>query len=165
MTSKNSIEVSLVIAAPAAQIFSVLSDPQRHKDFDGSAMIKGSLTSEKIGKVGDRFTMQMNRDGDDYLMINIVVAFEQNRLIFWTPAPGDTSRSEGNKEEGIGKPAGYEWGYSLEPISDSTTRVTEVFKFGPLTEKHFQDGGKWINTKNTVEESMAQSLKLLASNC
>jgi hypothetical protein len=93
-------------------------------------------------------------------MINIVVAFEQNRLIFLEPQLLDsTSRSEGNKEEGIGKPAGYEWGYSLEPISDSTTRVTEVFKFGPLTEKHFQDGGKWINTKNTVEESMAQSLE------
>ena len=114
-----------------------------------------------MSQAGDKFTIAMNRAGDDYLMINIVTDFELDRVIYWTPAPGDTSRSQDHKEENIGKPAGYKWGYLLEPIDGENTKVTEVFEFGPLTEKHFEDGGKWINTKNTVEESMEKTLKLL----
>jgi len=163
MAPQTSIEVSREIPASAADIFAILSNPQRHKDFDGSEMITGSQTPGPISSVGDKFTMTMNRAGDDYLMINIVSEFELNRRIFWLPAPGDTSRSEGHLEENVGKPAGYKWGYILEPLSEHITKVTEVFEHGPLNESHFEDGGKWINTKNTVEESMTASLELLAS--
>ncbi len=146
----------------ASDIFAILRNPQRHKDFDGSHMITGSLTEELIRAVGDTFTMRMNRAGDDYLMINFVDEFDENRRIFWTPAPGDISRAEGHEEANIGKPAGYRWGYILEPMGMGRTKVTEVFEFGPLTESNFTDGGTWINTKNTVQDSMMASLKLLA---
>jgi len=155
------MQVSRVISSSASQIFALIRDPQMHKNFDGSQMITGSLTEQTINQVGDKFVMTMNRKGDDYLMINIVVEFELNHRLFWTPAPGDTSRSEGNLESNIGKPAGYKWGYILEPIKEQLTKVTEVFEFGPLTQTNFEDGGKWINTKNTLEESMENSLRLL----
>jgi len=161
MAPQTSIEVSREIPAAAANIFGILSNPQRHRHIDGSQMITGSQTPGPISRVGDQFTMTMHRAGDDYLMINIVTDFEANHQIFWTPAPGDTSRSEGHLEENVGKPAGYKWGYVLEPINDQLTKVTEIFEFGPLNESHFEDGGKWINTKNTVEESMAKSLELI----
>lgn len=125
-------------------------------------MIIGSLTTELITQVGDKFTMKMHRAGDDYLMINIVEEFELNRRIFWAPAPGDISRSEGHEQANIGKPAGYRWGYILEPISEQITKVAEVFDFGPLAESVFADGGLWVNTKNPIHESMEASLNLLA---
>ena len=161
MTSKGSIQVSRDIPASASTIFAILRNPVMHQHIDGSGMITASLTKEIIKQVGDKFTIAMNRVGDDYLMINIVVNFELDRAIFWAPAPGDTSRSEGNKEENIGKPAGYTWGYKLEKIDEKNTKVTEVFHYGPLSEKNFEDGGKWINTKNTVQESMEKTLELL----
>jgi hypothetical protein len=79
------IEVSRRIEAPAAAIFEVLADPQRHRDFDGSGMLQGAVLDRPISDVGDTFTMKMHRLGDDYLMLNYVVEFEPDRRIFWEP--------------------------------------------------------------------------------
>ena len=66
----NPIEVSRRIEAPAALIFEILANPQRHVDFDGSDMLRGAVLDRPISGVGDTFTMKMHRLGDDYLMIN-----------------------------------------------------------------------------------------------
>ena len=88
------VEVSRRIEAPAALIFKILANPQRHMDFDGSGMVRGAVLDRPISDVGDTFTMRMHRLGDDYLMLNYVVEFEPDRRIFWEPAPGDPSRAE-----------------------------------------------------------------------
>ena len=49
---------------------SIISNPQRHKDFDGSGMLRESVVDRPISKVGDTFTVKLNRLGDDYLMLN-----------------------------------------------------------------------------------------------
>lgn len=155
------IEVSRRIEAPAALIFEILANPQRHMDFDGSGMLRGPLVDSPISKVGDTFTMKMHRLGDDYLILNYVVEFEPHRRIFWEPAPGDVSRAEDNDPSKVGIPAGYRWGYVLAPDGDDATVVTEVFDFGPLSESLFNDGGAWINGTNSVRESMTASLEKL----
>jgi hypothetical protein len=76
------VEVSRRIEAPAAHIFEILANPQRHVDFDGSGMRRGAVLDRPISDVGDTFTMKMHRLGDDYLMINYVVEFEPDRHIF-----------------------------------------------------------------------------------
>ena len=81
-------QVSRRIEAPAAVIFEILANPRRHAEFDGSGMLPGAVLGGPISDVGDRFTMQMRRLGDDYLMINYVVEFEPDRRISWEPAPG-----------------------------------------------------------------------------
>jgi hypothetical protein len=158
-------EVSRRIKAPAEHIFAVLASPQRHKDFDGSDMLRGVAVDRPISGVGDTFTMKMHRLGDDYLMLNYVVEFEPDRRIFWKPAPGDTSRSEGNDPSKVGIPAGYRWGYVLAPDGDDATVVTEVFDHGPLPEELLRDGAAWINGNNSVLESMAASLEMLDAIC
>ena len=155
------VEVSRRIEAPAGVIFEILANPQRHKDFDGSGMLRGVVLDRRISGVGDTFTMKMHRLGDDYLMLNYVVEFEPSRRIFWEPAPGDASRAEDNDPSKVGIPAGYRWGYILEADGDHATVVTEVFDFGPLSESLFDDGGKWINGANSVRESMTASLEKL----
>jgi hypothetical protein len=159
------IEVSRRIEAPAASIFEILANPQRHMDFDGSDMLRGAVLDHPISDVGDTFTMKMHRLGDDYLMLNYVVEFEPDRRIFWTPAPGDPSRTDGNDPTKVGIPAGYRWGYILTPGGDDATVVTEVFDYGTVTEEIHQsllsDGGAWINGNNSIRESMMASLERL----
>ena len=157
----NLVEVSRRIEAPAGFIFEILSNPQRHMDFDGSGMLRGAVIDRPLSNVGDTFTMKMHRLGDDYLMLNYVVEFELGRRIFWEPAPGDPSRAEGNDPSKVGIPAGYRWGYILAADGDDATVVTEVFDYGPLSESLFRDGGAWINGTNSVRESMIASLEKL----
>ncbi|MGA8426421.1 MAG: hypothetical protein WB801_02410, partial [Candidatus Dormiibacterota bacterium] len=155
------VKVSRRIEAPAALIFKILANPQRHVDFDGSGMLRGAVLDRPISEVGDTFTMKMRRLGDDYLMLNYVVEFEPGRRIFWEPAPGDPSRAEGNDPSKVGIPAGYRWGYILTPDGDDATVVTEVFDCGTLPGDLLRDGGAWINGTNSVRESMTASLERL----
>jgi hypothetical protein len=159
------VAVSRRIEAPAARIFMILANPQRHLDFDGSDMLRGPVLDRPISGVGDTFIMKMHRLGDDYLMLNYVVEFELDRRIFWEPAPGDPSRAEGDDPSKVGIPAGYRWGYILAPDGDDATVVTEVFDFGTVSEEVREslqsDGGAWINGTNTMLESMSASLERL----
>jgi hypothetical protein len=159
------VEVSRRIKAPAALIFGILANPQRHMDFDGSDMLRGAVLDRPISGVGDTFTMKMHRLGDDYLMLNYVVEFESDRRIFWKPAPGDPSRADGNDPSKVGIPAGYRWGYILTPDGDDATVVTEVFDYGTVTDEIRQsllsDGGAWINGNNSIRESMTATLERL----
>ena len=159
------VEVTRRIEASAALIFKILTNPQRHMDFDGSDMLRGAVIDRPISDLGDTFTMKMHRLGDDYLMLNYVVEFEPDRRIFWEPAPGDPSRTEGDDPSKVGIPAGYRWGYILTPDGDDATVVTEVFDCGTVTEEIRQsllrDGGAWINGNNSVLESMTASLERL----
>ena len=155
------LETSRRIGAPAALIFEILANPQRHMDFDGSGMLRGAVLDRPIAEVGDTFTMKMHRLGDDYLMLNYVAEFERDRRIFWEPAPGDPSRAEGDDPANVGIPAGYRWGYILTPAGDDATVVTEVFDYGPLPEDLLSDGGNWINGTNSVLESMTARLERL----
>jgi hypothetical protein len=159
------VDVSRRIEAPAARIFNILSNPQRHADFDGSDMLRGAVLDRPISNVGDTFTMKMHRLGDDYLMINYVVEFEPDRRICWEPAPGDPSRTEGDDPSKVGIPAGYRWGYILTPDGDDATVVTEVFDCGTVTEGTRQsllsDGATWINGRNSMLESMTATLERL----
>jgi hypothetical protein len=156
------VEVSRRIEAPAAVIFEILANPQRHIDFDGSDMIRGAVLNRPICDVGDTFTMKMNRLGRDYLMLNYVVEFETNRRIFWEPAPGDVATARGDPSK-VGMPAGYRWGYSLSPDGDDATVVTEVFDCDSEENRQslLREGGEWINGTNSVLESMTASLERL----
>jgi hypothetical protein len=159
---RKTVEVSRRIEAPAAHIFEILANPQRHMDFDGSQMLRGAVVNRPISGVGDIFTMNMYRLGRDYLMINYVVEFEPDRRIFWEPAPGDPPTAGGDPSK-VGIPAGYRWGYSLTPDGDDATVVTEVFDCGPeeMGQTLLRDGGEWINGINPVLESMTASLERL----
>jgi hypothetical protein len=159
------VEVSRRIEAPASHIFRILASPHRHMDFDGSGMLRGAVLDRPISNVGDTFMMQMHRLGDDYLMLNHVVEFEPDRRIFWEPAPGDASRAQNNDPSKIGEPAGYRWGYILDPDGGNATVVTEVFDVVAVPGDLLRDDGAWINGSNSVSESMTASLDMLATIC
>jgi hypothetical protein len=145
------------IAAPAAEIFRVLAAPVNHPALDGSGMLRGARDEPVLAAVGDTFTTAMYLPGlGDYLMLNRVIAFDQDRRIAWEPTPGDAVASR-NAGLPIGASQGYSWGYQLQP-DGGTTIVTEIFdctEAGQAIRDAVHDGQDWV-------EAMHQTLGRLA---
>ena len=160
------VEVSRRIAAPAAHLFTLLTSPRRHADFDGSDMLRAANDDQLITAIGETFTIKMHRLGRDYEMINHVVAFETNHLIAWEPSPGDLDTAGGDPAR-IGVASGYRWGYELVADGTSATVVTEFFDCGVAQNNWIleRDDGGWINGRDSVVESMNQTLALIERAC
>jgi uncharacterized protein YndB with AHSA1/START domain len=102
--------VERVIPAPAEQIFALLADPRRHKDFDGSGTVRDAKNVPDHLELGSKFGMSMHL-GVPYSMTSTVIEFEPNRRIAWqTWAPGIAHRLAG----------GRIWRYELEPVEGGT---------------------------------------------
>lgn len=151
------VSASRPIAAPAAVIFRVLADPANHLALDGSGMLRGAKDQPVLGAAGDTFTMAMHLpDFGDYLMLNRVIAFEQDRRIVWEPTPGDerTARYAGLP---VGASQGYSWGYLLQPDGDKTI-VTEVFDCTEAPDEireGIEDGQRWVPVMHQTLDRLA----------
>jgi uncharacterized protein YndB with AHSA1/START domain len=121
------IEVQRTIAAPAADIFAVLADPQGHVAIDASGMLQGA-TGDAAQNVGDQFVVHMDREAlNDFPMGHYdvtvdIVEYEQDQLIAWTIL--------GNIKPQIG----HVYGYRLKP-SDEGTVVTSFYDWSSISDK------------------------------
>ncbi|HVM09524.1 MAG TPA: hypothetical protein VM345_13740 [Acidimicrobiales bacterium] len=119
------IEVARAIAAPPADIFRVLCDPQGHVAIDSSGMLMAA-TGEPVRAVGDRFTVHMDREAlNDYPLglydvVVEIVTFEQDREIAWA--------IKGQLE------IGHVYGYRLEPI-EAGTLATSYYDWSRIDQK------------------------------
>jgi hypothetical protein len=151
-----SVSESRDIDAPAAQIFSILSDPATHPAIDGTGMLRSAVDNTVISEVGDVFFIEMvHWHQGNYVMANHVEAFEQDRRIAWQPILHSHEKPE--YQSGIGVPVLRQWGWQLEPLSDDRTRVTEFFDGSRLPEalREFIDDGEFWR------EAMVMSLENL----
>jgi uncharacterized protein YndB with AHSA1/START domain len=98
----------IVIDAPPSAVFSLLADPRRHADFDGSGTVRSSVSGPSRLSLGDRFGVDM-KIKLPYRISNTVVEFEEDRRIAW--------RHFGR----------HRWRYELEATPEGGTRVTETF--------------------------------------
>lgn len=99
---------STTIAAPAAVVFAILSDPRQHSRIDGSGTVRDSVSGPDRLVLGSRFGMKMKM-GAPYRIQNKVVEFEQDALIAW-------------RHMGL-----HRWRYELTPTADGGTAVTETW--------------------------------------
>ena len=113
----NKITVERTINAPSDTIFEVLSNPDRHKDLDGSGFIQAVSKGDRISGVGDTFTMEMAGDhmGGEYRTDNHVVGYDPNRLLAWQTAPAGT------------EPKGWQWVWELESQGSGQTLVRHTY--------------------------------------
>lgn len=157
LNARVQVSVSRSIAAPAAKIFQVLADPANHPAVDGSGMLRAAPRQARPSRVGDTFTMAMYLPGlGDYLMLNRVTAFEQDRRIAWEPTPGDAVASR-NAELPVGASQGYSWGFRLQP-DVNTTIVTEVFDCTEAAQRirdAVEDGQSWVPAMHQTLERLA----------
>jgi len=124
------IEVPRTIAAPPADIFAVLCDPQGHVAIDATGMLQ-SADGDPVRAVGDSFVVHMDRESlNDYPLGKYEVTvsitdFEQDRLIAWTIF--------GQLKPDIG----HIYGYRLEPADDGTL-VTSFYDWSEI-DQHWRD--------------------------
>jgi uncharacterized protein YndB with AHSA1/START domain len=150
------VAVSRRIAAPAADIFTVLTDPGRHPDLDGSGMLRPGAPNDLISGIGDVFVMKMFFPAmGDYEMHNRVVAFEPDRRISWEPfSPEvDPATAADNRN-------GSRWMFELSPDGPEATVVTETYDCSGSPEQVRQavdDGRAWIEGMTATLERLDQA--------
>ena len=117
-------EVQRTIAAPAADIFALLCDPQGHVAIDASGMLQDA-DGDPAGAVGDTFVIHMDRESlNDFPLGKYDVTveirdYEKDRLIAWTVL--------GQLKPNIG----HIYGYRLEP-TDGGTLVTSFYDWSDI---------------------------------
>jgi uncharacterized protein YndB with AHSA1/START domain len=128
------ISESRRIDAPADTIFGVLKDPTRHREFDGSTMVRDS-DAPPIEAVGDRFIVRMHNDEfGDYEMRSEVVAYVPGREITWAPKRHDVVEEGWNQR----------WGWRLTPQGNATDVVAyfDCTRVPPDGQRILR-GGEW----------------------
>lgn len=98
----------IVVQAEPSVIFSILANPQRHKDIDGSSTITANISGPKELVLGSKFGMKMHL-GIDYRILNTVVEYKKDELIAWRH---------------LGR---WRWRYELVDLGNGSTRVIESF--------------------------------------
>ncbi|MSW57705.1 MAG: dimethyladenosine transferase [Actinobacteria bacterium] len=94
-------------AAPSS-VFSILNNPKRHKEIDGSATITANISGPDELTLGSKFGMKMHLV-IDYRILNIVVEYKKDELIAWRH---------------LGR---WRWRYELVDLGNGSTQVTETF--------------------------------------
>lgn len=100
--SSRVVAVERVVPASPQTVFDLLADPASHPVLDGSGSVRQARPGnpERLS-AGARFGMDM-RLAVPYRISNVVVEFEEGRLIAWRHF------------------AGHRWRYTLAPVADGT---------------------------------------------
>jgi uncharacterized protein YndB with AHSA1/START domain len=123
--SDNKITVERTINAASDAVFDVLTNPDRHKELDGSGFIQAVAKGDRINGVGDTFRMDMAGDhmGGEYQTDNHVVGYDQNRLLAWQTAPAGT------------EPKGWQWVWELESQGSDRTLVRHTYDWAQVADE------------------------------
>jgi hypothetical protein len=112
------------IAASAAKIFQVLSDPASHPALDGSGMLRVSPEQPAVGRVGDTFMMSMYLpELGDYMMLNRVTRWPRETPGCRSARPRDKRRDLFQAPASSGpRTAGLAWLARLS-VSDAASNT------------------------------------------
>jgi uncharacterized protein YndB with AHSA1/START domain len=129
------IETQRTIAAPAAEIFAVLCDPQGHVAIDSSGMLQNA-EGGPVRAVGDSFVVHMDREAlNDFPQLGKydvtveITEFEPDRLIAWTILGQ------------IRPQIGHVYGYRLQPTDDGAATVVTSFYDWTNIDQKWRDAG------------------------
>ena len=125
----NRITVERSINAPSAELFEVLSNPERHVQIDGSGFVKSDEKSDRIQGTGEVFTMNMEGDhmGGEYQTENHVVGYDENKLLAWKTAPAGV------------EPPGWQWVWELDSEGSDATLVRLTYDWDAVTDQGLLD--------------------------
>ena len=129
------IEVQRTIAAPAADVFALLCDPQGHVAIDATGMLQ-SADGDIVTAAGDSFVVHMDREAlNDYPLgrydVTVQISdYELDQLISWTIL--------GRLRPQIG----HVYGYRLEPDGPTgeSTVVTSFYDWSTIHQEWRERG-------------------------
>jgi len=155
--SEDRISATRRIAASAADIFAIVSDPNGHVAIDGSHMLVAAPNAAALTAVGDTFTIDMDRDalGDmplgKYTVENVVTKIEPGALFEW----------------GVGIPGrgqvGHVYGYELAANDDGTTDVTSYCDWSGIGDE-MRNAIRWPVVPKMALITTLEKLDRLATN-
>lgn len=111
-TGPRKVSRTVVVDAPASELFAMIADPRRHTELDGSGTVKDAAVSapSRLSQ-GAKFSVAMKQRGVPYSITSKVTEFEEDRVVEWQ------------------HPAGHRWRWELEPLAAGRTRVTETYDY------------------------------------
>lgn len=127
---------SIIINAPANEIFEVIARPALHPVIDGSNSVKAVNWGPERLSLGAKFGMKM-KIGIRYRITNLVVEYREDELIAWRH---------------LGR---WVWRYELKAIAPNQTVVTESFDARPTPFKW------WLRARKAhgyAEKAVAKTL-------
>ncbi|WP_150249744.1 SRPBCC family protein [Nocardiopsis deserti] len=136
--AKHRVTRSVVVDAPAKQIFDIIAAPERHAEFDGSDTVLTSLFGPERLERGSEFGMDMRMFGVGYRITNRVVEYEEDRLIAW--------RHFGP----------HRWRYELEELEEGGTRVTETFDYSKGLPAFYVLMGMPARNARSIEQTLVR---------
>ncbi|BDX30522.1 hypothetical protein TUM20985_10690 [Mycobacterium antarcticum] len=107
----NEVSRSVIVHAPAAELFAIAADPRRHHELDGSGTVGANHAAPPKLVAGARFSTKMKMFGVPYRITSVVTALKPDELIEWR------------------HPVGHRWRWEFAALTPTTTRVTETFDF------------------------------------
>lgn len=105
------------VHAPATELFTIVSDPCRHHELDGSGTVVGNIDAPQQVVPGARFSTRMRLFGVPYRVTSTITAIVTDELIEWR------------------LPLGHRWRWEFAALTPNLTRVTETFDYrdtGPI---------------------------------
>ena len=146
------VAVTRRIAAPAAKIYALVSDPAGHVQIDGSGMLEAAPDAKPLTAVGDTFDIAMDRTPLSdipglvkYSVRNTVTQLEPGHLVEWTIGAIDQP------------PLGHVYGWQLDAVSDTETDVTNYCDWTDIVQALRDAGRTWpIVPVEMLEESLAK---------
>lgn len=131
------------IAADPGRIFELIADPAQQPRWDGNENLDKADEGQRVRAVGDVFVMTLT---GGTVRENHVVEFAEGRRIAWRPSePGQA-------------PPGHLWGWTLEPIDATRTKVTHTYDWSQLT-----DEKRFARARATTPDKLRASLDRLAA--
>lgn len=146
-SEQRTVRATRVIDAPAAPVFELIADPARQPEWDGNDNLLNARPGQRVRRVGDIFVMTLkdHLPGTPAERENVVIEFDEGRLIAWTPrVPGQQC-------------PGHLWRWELEPLDDTRTRVTHTYDWSAL-----EDEARRARARETTESYLMASIKRLA---
>lgn len=138
------VSASRDIAVAASEIFGLIAEPTQQPFWDGNDNLSEARPGERVRSVGHVFTMTTTKGN---VRENHVVEFTEGRCIAWKPAePGQ-------------EPPGHLWRWELEPIDETSTRVTHTYDWTQLS----NDDRRIPRAKATTSDKLQASIDRLAS--
>ena len=154
--SQDRVSATRRIAAPAAELFSIVASPSGQVAIDGSGMLDAAPDDRPLTTAGETFDMDMDREplGDipnlkKYQVRNTVTRIVPGRLIEWTVGFGDLP------------PFGHVYGWQLEPVNESETEVTNYCDWSNASEE-MRSGVTWPVVPVSMLERSVDNLRRLA---
>jgi uncharacterized protein YndB with AHSA1/START domain len=136
------VSASREIGASADRIFELIADPSQQPRWDGNDNLAEAEPGQRVRGVGEVFTMILTGGN---VRENHVVEFDEARRIAWLPS--ELGR----------RPPGHLWGWELEPLDETRTRVTHTYDWSRLA-----DENRLPRARRTTPDKLRASLDRLA---